>query len=216
MATEKSPVTPSDVEATIPSTTGSICTKLNALWSLANLMSEWFDWLLTDDGDLSDEGKDFFSEVAVPVGGVIFWPMDVVPAGFLAANGATVSRVTYANLFSVYGTKYGAGDSSTTFGLPNMQRKFPLGASGTNVPGSTGGAEEVTLEVPNLPIHKPTLASGMDFLILEDTGNGTDALDATNENMVRKTAAEAFADIGEDEPFSILPPYFSGHWIVKF
>lgn len=211
-----SPVTPADAQAAIPETTGSICSKLNALWSVANLFYEFIDWLEDDSGALSSEGKEFFAGVAVPVGGMVFWPMDTAPEGFLVANGNTVSRTTYANLFAVYGTKYGAGDGSTTFGLPNLQRKFPFGASGSNVPGATGGAETVTLEVANLPAHKPQLASGMDFLILEDTGNGTDALDTTNENMVRKTASEAFAEIGEDEPVDILNPYFSGHWILKY
>lgn len=43
-----------------------------------------------------------------------------VPDGWLACNGATVSRTTYASLFSAVGTTYGSGDGSTTFNLPNM------------------------------------------------------------------------------------------------
>lgn len=211
-----SPVTPAEAQAAIPDSTGSICTKLTALWSVANLFYEFIDWLEEEDGTISLDAIEFFSSVAVPVGGIIFWPLDVAPDGFLVANGATVSRETYANLFAKYGTKYGAGDGSTTFGLPNMQRRFPFGASGSNVPGSTGGAETVTLEVDNLPAHKPELASGIDYLILEDTGNGTDSLDTANNNMVRKTGADAFATIGDDEPVDILNPYFSGHWVIKY
>lgn len=210
-----SPVTPEEAEAAIPSTTGSICSKLKALWSVANLFAEWIGFIENDDGSLSDEGKEFFSSVAVPVGGIIFWPMDTAPDGYLVANGATVSRTTYSGLFAVYGTKYGAGDGSTTFVLPNMQRRFPFGASGTNVPGSTGGAESVVLTIPNLPTHRPQLATGMDAFIMEDTGNGTDSIDGTNGNILRSDASEAFSEIGEDEPVDILNPYFSGHWIIK-
>ena len=43
-----------------------------------------------------------------------------VPDGWLECNGAAVSRATYADLFKVIGTKYGAGDGSTTFNLPDM------------------------------------------------------------------------------------------------
>ena len=43
-----------------------------------------------------------------------------VPDGWLECNGAAVSRTTYADLFKVIGTKYGAGDGSTTFNLPDM------------------------------------------------------------------------------------------------
>lgn len=65
------------------------------------------------------------------------------PRGHLLCNGAAVSRTTYAALFTVIGTSYGAGDGSTTFNLPNLQGRFPLGlaTSGTGSSlGQTGGA----------------------------------------------------------------------------
>lgn len=61
---------------------------------------------------------------AVPTGMIIPFLGTTVPEGFLLANGSNVSRTTYANLFSVIGTKCGAGDGSTTFTLPNLHRKF--------------------------------------------------------------------------------------------
>lgn len=210
-----SPILPSDIEDTIPESTGSICTKLNALWSLANKMFTWFDWFENDDGTLSEEAKGFFAGVSVPVGSIVLWPMDTAPDGWLVANGATISRTTYANLFAVYGVKYGAGDGSSTFGIPNLQRRFPFGASGSNVPGSTGGAETVTLTVENLPAHRPELNSDIDAILTVETGSGTDAIDATNTNILRSTAEETFAEIGEDEPVDILNPYFSLHYIIK-
>lgn len=51
-----------------------------------------------------------------------------VPLGSLAADGAAVSRTTYADLFSVIGTTYGSGDGSTTFNVPNMVDRFAGGA----------------------------------------------------------------------------------------
>lgn len=47
-----------------------------------------------------------------------------VPEGWLRCNGAAVSRTTYAALFAVIGTKYGSGDGSTTFNLPNLHHRF--------------------------------------------------------------------------------------------
>lgn len=44
-----------------------------------------------------------------------------VPSGFLLANGAAVSRATYAGLFGIIGTTYGAGDGATTFNLPDTR-----------------------------------------------------------------------------------------------
>jgi microcystin-dependent protein len=57
----------------------------------------------------------------MPAGSRAIWSGGAVPAGWLACNGAAVSRTTYANLFAAIGTTYGAGDGSTTFNLPNWQ-----------------------------------------------------------------------------------------------
>lgn len=56
---------------------------------------------------------------AVPPGTNISFAGATVPNGYLARNGAAVSRITYSTLFAVIGTTYGAGDGSTTFNVPN-------------------------------------------------------------------------------------------------
>lgn len=61
------------------------------------------------------------------IGEVKIWPAGVVPAGYLECNGAAVSRTTYAALFAVIGTTYGAGDGSTTFNLPDYRGEFIRG-----------------------------------------------------------------------------------------
>lgn len=61
---------------------------------------------------------------AVPTGMILLFAGTSIPEGFLACNGSNVSRTTYANLFSVIGTRYGSGDGSTTFTIPNLHRKF--------------------------------------------------------------------------------------------
>jgi microcystin-dependent protein len=66
-----------------------------------------------------------------------------VPDGWRLCSGQAVSRTTFADLFAVIGTSYGVGDGSTTFNLPDMRQKFPLGKadSGTGSGlGDTGGA----------------------------------------------------------------------------
>ena len=70
---------------------------------------------------------------AVPSGSVLqsgdvgYFAMNTAPNGWLKANGAAVSRATYADLFSAIGTTFGAGDGSTTFNLPDMRGEFPRG-----------------------------------------------------------------------------------------
>jgi microcystin-dependent protein len=64
---------------------------------------------------------------AALVGKVMMWFTGTAPTGWLALEGAAVSRTTYASLFSVIGTMYGVGDGSTTFNLPDMRGRFPRG-----------------------------------------------------------------------------------------
>ncbi|MCE1114164.1 MULTISPECIES: phage tail-collar fiber domain-containing protein [Pseudomonas] len=67
-------------------------------------------------------------------GHVAHFAMSTPPAGWLKRNGAAVSRVTYARLFAVIGTQFGAGDGSTTFNLPDDRGYFDRGWSdGRNV-----------------------------------------------------------------------------------
>ena len=47
-------------------------------------------------------------------------PTSSPPSGWLACNGAPVSRSTYADLFAVIGTAWGVGDGSSTFTLPSL------------------------------------------------------------------------------------------------
>lgn len=71
----------------------------------------------------------------IPPGTIIHYAGRTVPSGWLICNGANVSRRDYAALFAAIGTTYGAGNGSTTFGLPNMGGRF---LEGTTYTGSVG------------------------------------------------------------------------------
>lgn len=60
-------------------------------------------------------------------GTTAFFAMNTAPTGWIKANGAAVSRTTYAALFAVIGTTFGVGDGSTTFTLPDLRGEFPRG-----------------------------------------------------------------------------------------
>lgn len=62
-----------------------------------------------------------------PPGAVLHFARSTAPTGWLKANGAAVSRTTYAALFSVIETTFGAGDGSTTFALPDLRGEFLRG-----------------------------------------------------------------------------------------
>lgn len=61
-------------------------------------------------------------------GMIMMWPNVTPPAEWLLCNGQAVSRTTYADLFALVGTVFGAGDGSTTFNVPDMRGSVPIGA----------------------------------------------------------------------------------------
>ena len=61
------------------------------------------------------------------VGEIKIWPAGTIPSGYLECDGSAVSRTTYATLFAVIGTMYGAGDGTTTFNLPDYRGEFLRG-----------------------------------------------------------------------------------------
>jgi microcystin-dependent protein len=78
--------------------------------------------------------------VATEVGGILLWHSATPPTGWLLCDGTAVSRTTYADLFGVVGTAWGAGDGSTTFNLPNFTGRSPMGVD-------TGGTGQITTAV---------------------------------------------------------------------
>jgi microcystin-dependent protein len=68
------------------------------------------------------------------------------PNGWLYCNGQAVSRTTYADLFVILGTSYGAGDGSTTFNIPDLRDRVPVAGGPTfSTAGATGGEVNHTL-----------------------------------------------------------------------
>jgi microcystin-dependent protein len=100
--------------------------------------------------------------VIMPLGTIVQTALPAAPTGWLLCQGQTISRVTYALLFSAMGTLYGSGDGSTTFLLPDLRGRVPVGqtASGTFASlNNAGGAETHTLTIAQMPSHTHSQAS---------------------------------------------------------
>lgn len=96
----------------------------------------------------------------VPSGVVSPFAGSAAPTGWLLCDGSAVSRSTYSALFSVVGTTYGTGNGSTTFNLPNLKGRVPVGLDGTQTEfdnlNESGGAKAVTLTTAEMPSHNHT------------------------------------------------------------
>ena len=92
-----------------------------------------------------------------PAGIVSQFAGSTAPTGWMLCDGTAVSRTTYASLFAAIGTTYGAGDGSTTFNLPNLRGRVPVGHDATQTEfdalGESGGAKTHTLSVAEMPSH---------------------------------------------------------------
>ena len=93
----------------------------------------------------------------MPIGSIIPYAGSSVPTGYLECDGTAVSRTTYAELFAVIGTSYGVGDGNTTFNLPDMVGRVPMGTSSGHAIGTTGGEETHALDTTEIPSHSHTV-----------------------------------------------------------
>lgn len=96
---------------------------------------------------------------AVPTGAILDYAGATAPEGFLACDGAAVSRTTHARLYAAIGDTWGAGDGSTTFNVPDLRRRVRIGSGGSGTPtigadvGDAGGSETHTLTAAEIPSH---------------------------------------------------------------
>lgn len=164
-----------------------------------------------------------------PIGSVLMWSGSSAPTNYLLCDGSAVSRTTYATLFAVTGTTFGAGNGSTTFNLPDLRDRVAMGVSGTKARGSTGGSATVTLTTTQLPAHTHTTAAHTHTIAHthnmnhthSDTGSsGThdhdtqnSATDGTTNNVIRRGSVSDFTTGNTDQ---ILPAGAHTHTVPSF
>lgn len=151
------------------------------------------------------------------------------PSGWLLCDGSTVSRADYPDLFETIGTTFGAGDGSTTFALPDMRGRVPVGQDAGqtefDMMGEKGGAKTHTLTVDQIPSHNHAAPSGYFYV---ETNNGNMRKSAVNtqagssgENGVwRQRIAESSgalptASAGGGAAHNNLQPYIVLNYIIK-
>ena len=83
--------------------------------------------LVTDGNGLVSWSDQNAASGGVQTGSVVWVATSSAPTGYLKANGAAISRTTYADLFAIIGTSFGVGDGSTTFNIPDLRGEFIRG-----------------------------------------------------------------------------------------
>lgn len=156
----------------------------------------------------------------LPIGSVVEWFSTTIPTNWLECNGQAISRTEYAELFAVIGTKYGSGDGSTTFNLPNIKGKTTVGLdiddTDFNELGKTGGEKTHTLtenEIPPMDVH-------MTQHTWFDRG-GLEAGGAVNRKVVAGGGTGGSPEFvigtvnGGGQAHNNLQPYIVSNYIIK-
>ena len=188
---------------------------------------------------------DYKMRINNPTGEITMWGTSSAPTGWLIADGSAVSRSTYSALWGVLGTTYGGGDGSTTFNLPNLKGKFPVGRDASqgefDVLGETGGGKTNALGVANLPAHTHSGSTNntgghahtsAQSDIVRQFGGGDAKLTANSNYGPYNTGSITTDTQGAHDhtvsvsgggngtatgnAFNILPPYFAINFIIRF
>ena len=152
----------------------------------------------------------------IPPGTIIHYAGRTVPSGWLICNGANVSRTDYAALFAAIGTTYGAGDGSTTFGLPNLNGRFLEGTTSTSEVGTykSAGLPNITgSETPGYGVVKSAdgcfYSSSVWNYYISIEKNGRNADDKTNMSASRSNSLYGAAS-------TVQPSSMASLVLIKF
>lgn len=175
---------------------------------------------------------------AVPTGSVTAYAGATAPSGWVLCDGAAYGRTdgTYSALYAVVGTTYGAGNGTTTFNVPDLRTRVPVGYSATdtdtdpsaginnalNTLGKAGGSKTHTLLTAEMPLH--THVFNHEHTVAEravnvSTGTGATALAASGgyAALSGTTAQDptSTSSRGNDNAHNNLQPYLVMNYIIK-
>lgn len=132
--------------------------------------------------------------------------------GFLLCDGRAINRKDYTDLFNCIGTEFGSGDGSTTFNIPNMARRTPVGSGGQATPhlgntvGSQGGEETHVMTLDELVSHTHQFEAA----VLNQRGAGP------GNNVPMYKGAYTTGPTGNNQPFNVMQPSLVFHYFIKY
>jgi microcystin-dependent protein len=210
-----SPVTPAQFCAAIPAANADLCTRLTRFFNVVSLLCDFFTYFLKDTGAISDIAIAEITASATPTGTYMWNAGTNVGTGWLLCNGAAVSRTTYAALFTLIGTRYGAGDGSTTFNLPDGRSRSLMaagqgsGLSNRDINTKYVGEENHLQVIGEMPVHHHSILSH------SAGATGGDGGDILNEPDPATEHSHDTDDTGGGTAFNVIHPCLISYLFIK-
>ena len=141
------------------------------------------------------------------------------PAGWMFCEGQLIPISEYETLFNLIGTTYG-GDGQSTFALPDLRGRLPVHQGNGFILAETGGAEEITLTVNQIPAHShPALGTNNNGaqsspgtqVFARVTGNDIYGSDTPFQNM----SPLMITSVGGSQPHTNFQPYLCVDFIIS-
>lgn len=168
---------------------------------------------------------DLIAQQIVPSGIVKLFAGNTAPDGWLFCKGQAISRTTYADLFEAIGIAYGSGDGSTTFNVPNLSGKMPVGVSDSDTDfdlGDTGGAKTKALTLDDNGYAQIFMmgAGGESVMVTSRRKDNVASYDAQNKIVTTATTETAVTSAtplaGTTAQNNIMNPYLAINYIIRF
>lgn len=160
-------------------------------------------------------GQPYIGEIRIFAG-------NFAPIGWAFCDGAILAIDENDTLFQLIGTTYG-GDGQETFALPNLQSRFPLHQGSGFILAETGGVEQVTLTVSQMPAHShPALVSANNGTTNIPQNGFWARAGATNLYVAGATAGDlspfannTISQTGGSQPHDNMSPYLVINFIIS-
>jgi microcystin-dependent protein len=155
------------------------------------------------------------------VGEIRMFAGNFAPAGWMFCEGQLLPISENETLFQLIGTTYG-GDGQSTFALPDLRGRIPLHQGNGFILAETGGAEEITLTVSQIPAHSHPLLGSL--------GTATSTAPAGNvgarvtvagvfpygtDNPAQPLSPQAVGSVGGSQPHTNFQPYLCVDFIIS-
>jgi len=153
------------------------------------------------------------------VGEIRMFAGNFAPAGWMFCEGQLLPISENETLFQLIGTTYG-GDGQSTFALPDLRGRLPIHQGNGFILAETGGAEEITLTINQIPAHSHPLLATNDSAQQSGPGNnvlarttGTDIYGADTPYV--NMSPSAIASTGGSQPHTNFQPYLCVDFIIS-